>query len=121
MFLSRGLEADGHRIRVASDGGAAVETFVKTDGNYATTLASGTASISTSGSAGLATFEDGALEALNVIISSEFSNLFIAQRLRSECEIRDHLRPRHSRRDQYGALMNPNGARPISMPSVEFR
>ncbi len=50
------------------------------DGNYATTLASGTASIGTSGSAGLATLQDGALEASNVNISSEFSNLIIAQR-----------------------------------------
>jgi flagellar hook protein FlgE len=54
---------------------------VKTaDGNYATTPASGNASISTSGSAGLAPFEDGALEASNVIISSEFANLIIARR-----------------------------------------
>jgi flagellar hook protein FlgE len=50
------------------------------DGNYATTLASGTASIGTSGSAGLASLQDGALEASNVNISSEFSNLIIAQR-----------------------------------------
>jgi DNA-binding response OmpR family regulator len=27
VFLSRGLEADGHRVRVACDGGAAVEAF----------------------------------------------------------------------------------------------
>jgi DNA-binding response OmpR family regulator len=27
MFLSRGLEADGHRVRVASDGAAAVEAY----------------------------------------------------------------------------------------------
>jgi DNA-binding response OmpR family regulator len=27
MFLSRGLEADGHRVRIAQDGGAAVEYF----------------------------------------------------------------------------------------------
>jgi flagellar hook protein FlgE len=50
------------------------------NGNYATTLASGTASIGTSGSAGLASLQDGALEASNVNISSEFSNLIIAQR-----------------------------------------
>ncbi|MGA7342530.1 MAG: flagellar hook protein FlgE [Terracidiphilus sp.] len=50
------------------------------DGNYATTLASGTASISTSGSSGLGTLQDGALEASNVNISSEFSDLIIAQR-----------------------------------------
>src|SRR5579864_4153655 len=27
LFLSRGLEADGHRVRLAYDGGAAVEAF----------------------------------------------------------------------------------------------
>ena len=27
LFLSRGLEADGHRVRLAFDGGAAVEAF----------------------------------------------------------------------------------------------
>lgn len=27
LFLSRGLEADGHRVRLAQDGGAAVEAF----------------------------------------------------------------------------------------------
>jgi flagellar hook protein FlgE len=50
------------------------------DGNYATTLSSGTAAIGASGTAGLATLQDGALEASNVNISSEFSNLIIAQR-----------------------------------------
>jgi flagellar hook protein FlgE len=50
------------------------------DGNYATTLASGTASIGTSGTSGLASLQDGALEASNVNISAEFSNLIIAQR-----------------------------------------
>ncbi len=50
------------------------------DGDYATTLASGTASIATSGTDGLATMEDGALEGSNVNISSEFSDLIIAQR-----------------------------------------
>ena len=50
------------------------------DGDYATTQASGTASIATSGSAGLATLQDGALEASNVNISSEFSDLIVAQR-----------------------------------------
>jgi flagellar hook protein FlgE len=47
---------------------------------YATTLASGTATVGTSGSAGLGTVTDGALEMSNVNISSEFSNLIIAQR-----------------------------------------
>jgi len=50
------------------------------NGDYSTTLASGTASIGTSGSAGLGTLQDGALEGSNVNISAEFSNLIIAQR-----------------------------------------
>ncbi len=50
------------------------------DGDYATTLASGTATIGTSGTAGLGTMVGGALEASNVNISAEFSNLIIAQR-----------------------------------------
>ncbi|MFP5276093.1 MAG: flagellar hook protein FlgE [Acidobacteriota bacterium] len=50
------------------------------DGNYGTTAASGTASIATSGANGLAKIQGGALEASNVNISSEFSNLIIAQR-----------------------------------------
>jgi flagellar hook protein FlgE len=47
---------------------------------YATTLASGTAAIGTSGTGGLGTVTDGALEMSNVNISSEFSDLIIAQR-----------------------------------------
>lgn len=50
------------------------------DGNYGATAASGTASIATSGTNGLAKIEGGALEASNVNISSEFSNLIVAQR-----------------------------------------
>jgi len=50
------------------------------NGNYATTLASGTASVGASGTAGLATMTDSSLEASNVNISSEFSDLIIAQR-----------------------------------------
>jgi flagellar hook protein FlgE len=50
------------------------------DGNYGTTLASGTASIATSGANGLGTLQDGALEGSNVNISSEFANLIVAQR-----------------------------------------
>jgi flagellar hook protein FlgE len=49
-------------------------------GDYASTLASGTATIGISGTAGLGTMQDGALEASNVNISAEFSNLIIAQR-----------------------------------------
>jgi flagellar hook protein FlgE len=50
------------------------------NGDYVTTLASGTASIGTSGSGGLGTLQDGALEQSNVNISAEFSNLIVAQR-----------------------------------------
>ncbi len=49
-------------------------------GDYATTTASGAASIGVSGTDGLATIEDSALEMSNVNISAEFSNLIIAQR-----------------------------------------
>ena len=50
------------------------------NGDYVTTFASGTASIATSGSSGLGTLQDDALEGSNVNISQEFSNLIIAQR-----------------------------------------
>ena len=49
-------------------------------GTYATTTASGAASIGISGTNGLATIKDSALEMSNVNISAEFSNLIIAQR-----------------------------------------
>jgi len=49
-------------------------------GDYATTLASGTASIGASGTNGLGTFQDAAVEESNVNISAEFSALIIAQR-----------------------------------------
>ena len=50
------------------------------NGDYEPTLASGTATIGISGTAGLGTMAGGALEASNVNISAEFSNLIIAQR-----------------------------------------
>jgi flagellar hook protein FlgE len=50
------------------------------NGDYATTLASGTATIGVSGTSGLGTMQGGALEASNVNISAEFSELIIAQR-----------------------------------------
>jgi flagellar hook protein FlgE len=50
------------------------------NGDYATTLASGTATVGVSGTAGLGTMQGGALEASNVNISAEFSDLIIAQR-----------------------------------------
>ena len=50
------------------------------NGDYQTTQASGTAIFGTSGTSGLATVQDDALEASNVNISTEFSDLIIAQR-----------------------------------------
>jgi len=50
------------------------------NGNYATTLSSGAASIGSAGTGGLGTIEDSTLEESNVNISAEFSNLIIAQR-----------------------------------------
>jgi flagellar hook protein FlgE len=49
-------------------------------GDYATTLASGSASVGTAGSGGLGTVQDSTLEESNVNISAEFSDLIIAQR-----------------------------------------
>lgn len=46
---------------------------------YQTTLASGAASVGVAGTGGLGTIQDSALEASNVNISNEFSNLIIAQ------------------------------------------
>jgi flagellar hook protein FlgE len=50
------------------------------NGDYATTQASGAASIGVSGTGGLGTIEDSSLEESNVNISAEFSDLIIAQR-----------------------------------------
>ena len=50
------------------------------NGDYATTLASGTATTGPSGTGGLGNIQDSALEDSNVNISSEFSDLIIAQR-----------------------------------------
>ena len=48
--------------------------------DYGASLASGTMTVGASGSAGLGTMQGGALEASNVNISAEFSDLIIAQR-----------------------------------------
>jgi flagellar hook protein FlgE len=50
------------------------------NGDYATTLASGTATVAAPGTSGLGKIEDSALEESNVNISAEFSDLIIAQR-----------------------------------------
>ncbi|MGC2639090.1 MAG: flagellar hook protein FlgE [Acidobacteriaceae bacterium] len=52
---------------------------ITTGNNYQTTLASGAASIGVAGSGGLGTMEDEALEQSNVDISTEFSDLIVAQ------------------------------------------
>ncbi len=49
-------------------------------GEFATTQASGTASIGSAGTSGLGGFQDGSLEQSNVNISAEFSDLIITQR-----------------------------------------
>ncbi|MFT4111570.1 flagellar hook protein FlgE [Silvibacterium sp.] len=51
------------------------------DNNYATTSASGQATDGVAGTAGLGTLDDDALEASNVDISTQFSNLIVAQQL----------------------------------------
>ena len=48
--------------------------------NYATTTASGNAAVGVAGVGGRGTIEDSKLEASNVDISGEFSNLIVAQR-----------------------------------------
>jgi flagellar hook protein FlgE len=50
------------------------------DNNYVTTQASGQATIGAAGTGGRGTLEDDALEGSNVDISTEFSNLIVAQR-----------------------------------------
>jgi flagellar hook protein FlgE len=50
------------------------------NGEYATTLSSGEATIGLSGTGGLGTIKDSALEESNVNISAEFSDLIVAQR-----------------------------------------
>jgi flagellar hook protein FlgE len=49
------------------------------NGNYATTQASGAASIGVAGNGGLGTIKDSALEESNVDISAQFSDLIVAQ------------------------------------------
>jgi flagellar hook protein FlgE len=50
------------------------------NGEFETTLASGSATIGISGTSGLGSMQGGALEGSNVNISAEFSKLIIAQR-----------------------------------------
>jgi flagellar hook protein FlgE len=50
------------------------------DNNFTTTAASGLATVGVAGAGGRGTIDDGALEQSNVNISTEFSNLIVAQR-----------------------------------------
>ncbi|MDR3737027.1 MAG: flagellar hook protein FlgE [Acidobacteriaceae bacterium] len=50
------------------------------DGDYSTTVASGSATVGIPGSGGLGTLESSALEGSNVNISQEFADLIVAQR-----------------------------------------
>jgi flagellar hook protein FlgE len=73
--------------RTSTVGQIAVATVANTAGltasggnNFSTTAASGLATIGVAGAGGRGTIDDGALEQSNVNISTEFSNLIVAQR-----------------------------------------
>jgi flagellar hook protein FlgE len=73
--------------RTSTIGQVAVATVANTAGltasgsnDFATTAASGQASVGVAGAGGRGTIDDGALEQSNVNISTEFSNLIVAQR-----------------------------------------
>jgi len=73
--------------RTSTIGQLAVATVANTAGltasggnNFMTTAASGLATVGVAGAGGRGTLEDGALEQSNVNISTEFSNLIVAQR-----------------------------------------
>ncbi len=73
--------------RTSTIGQLAVATVANTAGltasggnNFMTTAASGLATIGVAGAGGRGTMDDGALEQSNVNISTEFSNLIVAQR-----------------------------------------
>jgi flagellar hook protein FlgE len=73
--------------RTSTIGQIAVATVANTAGltasgnnNFTTTAASGLATVGVAGAGGRGTLDDGALEQSNVNISTEFSNLIVAQR-----------------------------------------
>jgi flagellar hook protein FlgE len=73
--------------RTSTIGQIAVATVANTAGltvsggnNFRTTAASGLATVGVAGAGGRGTLDDGALEQSNVNISTEFSNLIVAQR-----------------------------------------
>jgi flagellar hook protein FlgE len=73
--------------KISTIGQVAVATVANTEGltasgsnDFSTTAASGLASIGVAGAGGRGTIDDAALEESNVNISTEFSNLIVAQR-----------------------------------------
>ena len=77
--FSNGQSSTVGQIAVASV--ANVQGLVATGGNnFTTTVASGQATAGVAGTGGRGTVEDNALEQSNVNISTEFSNLIVAQR-----------------------------------------
>jgi flagellar hook protein FlgE len=77
--FSNGQSSTVGQIAVASV--ANVQGLVATGGNnFTTTAASGQATVGVAGTGGRGTVEDNALEQSNVNISTEFSNLIVAQR-----------------------------------------
>jgi flagellar hook protein FlgE len=77
--LSNGESTPVGQIAVATVGNTAGLT-ASGNNNFSTTAASGQASIGVAGTGGRGTIDDGALEQSNVDISTEFSNLIVAQR-----------------------------------------
>jgi flagellar hook protein FlgE len=77
--FSNGQSSTVGQIAVASV--ANVQGLVATGGNnFTTSVASGQATVGVAGTGGRGTVEDNALEQSNVNISTEFSNLIVAQR-----------------------------------------
>jgi flagellar hook protein FlgE len=77
--FSNGLTSTIGQVAVASVANTAGLT-ASGNNNFATTAASGQATIGVAGAGGRGTIDDGALEQSNVNISTEFSNLIVAQR-----------------------------------------
>jgi flagellar hook protein FlgE len=79
VTYSNGQQQDVGQIALANVANLQGLTMLG-NGDYEATQASGAANIGTSGTEGLGSMEGGALEASNVNISTEFSDLIVAQR-----------------------------------------
>ncbi len=77
--FSNGRTSTAGQLAVATVANTAGLT-VSGDNNFTTTAASGLATAGVAGTGGRGTLDDGALEQSNVNISTEFSNLIVAQR-----------------------------------------